>query len=480
MCTWQLRGTPDIMVKRHFFCTADHANAEFELPASIKAYLDSEEAAHATLQSMSIPMHTTVRTYMDKYACMGSLKYVMCLDTERRPGQQINVLANDALLYVEIQRYGANAIILFEVSEYEAQCFSPFPIFADLPAMEIDPLFWNDSQPQPMDDDDDEPFWLEDGHSEKEIREWLSVRGATGRNLLERGTAGPRTATQQNVIVSLATEPEVNLLLAAGYSTALICNYVLRSNQMAVILYCDEELQKAICTELSDAYVHSTERFVALMISYHNGVDLPQPVYAEKRPVYSGKRPVSPAMRMMAYAAAAAAKDDEEESYDPYEHAEGIPQKEPRSRFDEDEEEEVEVVTKKAKAPRRLPTRYRTKTVELAAEDIRTRFIFPIKFSLGLVSMVKKQGINNAPLKLERASSVNVHFVCVPLQLAQAEEVDDQYLTRTCYMRLRLAMVDCGKLASNRDAVFDYLSLHYNNADFVDRLNNVLRTGLIE
>jgi hypothetical protein len=551
--SWTLRGAPSTMVHRHFFCTAEHADDTFDVPASISIYLDSQqEALVKTNEQSSLPMHFTVQMFLEQVLTMceplfneaevpdaADREYVVCIDTERRPGGQMNVLHNDSLLYLEIQRYKGTGIIIFEASEYAAQCntgafsipsYQPDLVTYDMPDFfeleglgDAADLFFPLEEVEAI--EEDPKFWLEYDHPEAIVRKWCNDRNITGNRVLERGTVGPRPAKQAFAIPVLCTNDEVDMLLAGGYSPAMICPYMLRNKQVLVIMSLGRsddnsaelrQTQSIVCEELTNAYLIKGDRskFVSYMLDYQRQFGLGTMIQADSgapssqyvvnvdqaMPIEMEEEVEEPVPQKKPFAGKAPHKFSgkaprrvivEEEDEDEEFYSDDFDRNNNNDDDDDDDEDEDDVVVltplrkrqmKRPVPPPPLPSgnkkkRQRTETVKRAANEIYDMFKFARKECPKIVRLVKKGGINPAPFAIERGTMTGRYFVCVPLRTALARDIDQQFVTSEVYMRYRMVMVDCGTDMANRDAVCAYLSIHSLDLDFVDRLNEVLQNG---
>lgn len=532
--TWELRGAPATMVHRHFFCTAEEADDMFSVPSSIRIFLDSQEEAiiENNASNVQLAMYYTVQHFIDymletcaplfeQGGASEALKreYVVCIDDERRPAAQLNVLHNDSLLFLEIQRHnGMNkGIIIFEASEYAHQCErEPLPPLFSL-------VLEKEEEEKPL------KFVIEEAPTARTIK-WLKDRGLTGRRLTERGTEGPRMANEPFAVVVLTTEAITDKLLAAGYNPAMICPYLINNSKLAIIVSVGtsadksveaiqnvKHTQQVVCGYLTEAYLRSTDTFIKYMIEYQReygsgtfvqttsgnpsqyvvDVDVPLVAMEVEEEHSFGPASKQPLIKYDAHeggyylveeeptAKRVVLQEEEEESYEP---DDGIPKKAPRSRpldeyvdDEEDEYEEEEVKPKKASRNRvdeeddGTPQKKRTRTPTSAPtiKDLCTKFNFSDKNSKKMVRFVKKQGTSVSPFAVEGRSKTGFFYVCVPLSERQAADIPEKYLTCTCYFLYRLAMVKCDS-ANHRDSTLNFLLPLYGKPGFTEHLNTAL------
>lgn len=415
MSTEHLFLPPEELLGRHYFCSEEHANDRFEV-VSIRIYKDSEmEPAIVTTNPYRINMHLTVDMFkkyvLSQIGAFHSIDpdhFLLCVDSIRSPGNQIDYASADDLLY-NVAR-NAPAILFIPRTEYDAQMktYGVQRLFGDNREKEVNDTFWP----------------TKGTHSQ--VVHWLKSRGLVGSSLTEAGTNGPRTTKNAPfVVVTFVKEHEMRKLLQQGLSTCLVCPFVLRKVNYVIILHCDNYRphQEAVYDMLCETWRNSDSYVERIMITFRQfgigpyggisiDVDIPMQIIREEQE-----------------------KEDEEEDV-------------------EEEEEEEE-----------KPKRRRTHTTAATIKDLRA-LGFKAEYQKSIIRIVKESKPNVKPFTIGGPNARGTYFVVVPLTIDQSHVflssmiiagLDEHLMTQPCFLDYRLVLVSCGNSLQEQNRMCAHL-----------------------
>lgn len=425
--TEQFMVPPEELIGRHYFCSHQHANDMFTV-RDVRIYKDSEmEPTFSTTQPYELGMNLTVEMFKKRVLSgIGAFRnldpdhFLLCVDTIRSPGNQIDYVSDDELLY-NVAR-NAPAILFIPHTEYDAQ----------MAAYGVRRLFSNGNASFPQ----EEPFWPTKG-THSQVVDWLKSRGLVGSSLTEAGTNGPRTTkTAPYVVVTFVQEHELRQLLEQGFSTFLVCPFVLRKVNYVVVLHCDnyQPHQEAVYDMLSETWRDSNlyvERIMGTFRQFGIG------------PYGAFSIDIDAPMQIV--------EEQEEE--------------------EEDEEEDEK------------PKRRRTHTTATTIKDLRA-LGFKVEHQKSIIRVVKESKPNVKPFSVKGPNTHGIYFVVVPLTMDQAHAflsnmiingIDESLMTQACFLEYRLVLVSCGDSLQEQNRMCAQLLAGARNKNFLQILLDAMK-----
>jgi len=415
VCTSEFDMTPESLLKHHYFCSAEHANATYEVSNRVYIYKDSEShESYRITQKQIVSMHTTVAMYVKQvigligaFREIDAANFLLCIDEHRTPGNQMNFASEHELF---LRYHDAAATLMFiPRSEYAAQIAS-FGVVKE----EVDDTFWPTKG------------------THAQVVNWLKSRGLVGATLTEAGTHGPRMTKQAPfAVVTTVSAVELRKLIDDGFPAVfMVCPYTLRKVNYVVVLHCENSRvrQEAVYDDLSAVWKNSDAYVDRIMTTFRQfGIG----------PYGAAAIDINRPMEIERY------------------------------------EAEVEVRVKKVKK------RQRTRTTADTIKDLRALgfkvehqkgIIRLVKDSKPRVRPFAVVGPNSygiyyvvVPLTIAQSETF------LPMM------TDTKYMTQTCFLEYRLVLVSCGDSVNAQQRTCAHLEVHFRDQEFLQRLLESMR-----